>query len=119
MHLVSKKNYICCIHITVNCLQKQKTVHKALWILYICAIHTVVLLHNFYQVYTVDHNTLIIVKTHHTGDMFRLNNSHHQAYVNVQTITVPYKQNAVIGDRLRRPDDGYCLAGTCRQCSLF
>jgi hypothetical protein len=27
-----------------------------------------------------------IVKTHYTGNMFRLNNSHHQAYINVQTI---------------------------------
>jgi hypothetical protein len=30
-------------------------------------------------------NTLIIAKTHYTGDMFRLNNGHHQDYVNVQT----------------------------------
>jgi hypothetical protein len=46
-----------------------------------------VLLYNFYKVCTVAHNTFLIVKTHYTGDMFRLNNSHHQAYVNIQTIT--------------------------------
>jgi hypothetical protein len=37
--------------------------------------------------YTAEHNTLIIVKIHCTGDMFRLKNSHHQVCVNVQTIT--------------------------------
>jgi hypothetical protein len=37
--------------------------------------------------YTVEHNTLLIAKTHYTGDMFRLNNSHHQVYANIQTFT--------------------------------
>jgi hypothetical protein len=44
------------------------------------------ILQNLYSVYTVEHNTLLIVKTHYTGDMFRLNSSHHQAYVRRYTL---------------------------------
>jgi hypothetical protein len=39
-------------------------------------------------------------KTHYIGDMFRLPSSHHQAYVNIRTITLFHLQtNAVISDR--------------------
>jgi hypothetical protein len=33
--------------------------------------------------------------------------------------SVPYKQNSEISERSRRLGDGYCLAETCRQFSVF
>jgi hypothetical protein len=69
---------------------------KIQYYLYICIAHTVELFQSAVIVSRLTQHVNLLSKTHCTGDMFRLPSSHHQAYVNVRTIT---DHCAVISDR--------------------